>query len=82
MTPIRVILSPSPCLRRIQRLEESRVILGYVALLDAQKLGLDLLAYVNDLATCRRGPALFEPHVRSLQRYLANGIGALPYAGT
>ena len=43
----RVNLSPSPCLRRIRRLEESGVIRGYVALLDAQQLGLDLLAYVN-----------------------------------
>jgi Lrp/AsnC family transcriptional regulator, leucine-responsive regulatory protein len=43
----RVNLSPSPCLRRIRRLEESGVIRGYVALLDAQQLGLDLLAFVN-----------------------------------
>jgi Lrp/AsnC family leucine-responsive transcriptional regulator len=43
----RVNLSPSPCLRRIRRLEESGIIRGYVALLDAQRLGLDLLAYVN-----------------------------------
>jgi len=43
----RVNLSPSPCLRRIRRLEEAGVIRGYVALLDAQKLGLGLLAYVN-----------------------------------
>src|SRR5471030_1152577 len=43
----RVNLSPSPCLRRIRRLEESGVIRGYVALLDPQLLGLDLLAYVN-----------------------------------
>jgi Lrp/AsnC family leucine-responsive transcriptional regulator len=34
-------------LRRIRRLEESGVIRGYVALLDPQKLGLGLLAYVN-----------------------------------
>ena len=60
----RVNLSPSPCLRRIRRLEESGVIRGYVALLDAQKLGLDLLAYVNvrlekrgGLAAAREGPA-------------------------
>ncbi len=33
----RVNLSPSPCLRRIRRLEESGVIRGYVALLDPQK---------------------------------------------
>jgi Lrp/AsnC family transcriptional regulator, leucine-responsive regulatory protein len=43
----RVNLSPSPCLRRIRRLEESGVIRGYVALLDAQQLGLNLLAFVN-----------------------------------
>jgi len=51
----RVNLSPSPCLRRIRRLEESGVIRGYVALLDAQKLGLDLLAYVN-VRLEKRGP--------------------------
>ena len=54
----RVNLSPSPCLRRIRRLEESGVIRGYVALLDAQKLGLDLLAYVNVRLEKRSGPAL------------------------
>ncbi|MDR5829669.1 Lrp/AsnC family transcriptional regulator [Caballeronia sp. LP006] len=43
----RVSLSPSPCLRRIRRLEELGVIRGYVALLDAKKLGLGLLAYIN-----------------------------------
>ncbi|WP_151635416.1 Lrp/AsnC family transcriptional regulator [Noviherbaspirillum aerium] len=43
----RVSLSPSPCLRRIKNLEESGVIRQYVALLDADKIGLGLLAYVN-----------------------------------
>jgi Lrp/AsnC family transcriptional regulator, leucine-responsive regulatory protein len=43
----RVSLSPSPCLRRIRRLEESGVIRGYVALLEPSMLGLGLLAYVN-----------------------------------
>lgn len=43
----RVSLSPSPCLRRIRRLEEQGVIRGYVALLDPDALGLGLLAYVN-----------------------------------
>ena len=43
----RVNLSPSPCLRRIRRLEELGVIRNYVALLDADALGLGLLAYVN-----------------------------------
>jgi Lrp/AsnC family leucine-responsive transcriptional regulator len=43
----RVSLSPSPCLRRIKRLEEAGVIRQYVALLDPGKLGLGLLAYVS-----------------------------------
>ncbi|HVK93916.1 MAG TPA: Lrp/AsnC family transcriptional regulator [Noviherbaspirillum sp.] len=43
----RVNLSPSPCLRRIRQLEESGVIRQYVALLDPDKIGLGLLAYVN-----------------------------------
>ncbi len=43
----KVSLSPSPCLRRIKRLEQAGVIRQYVALLDAGKLGLGLLAYVN-----------------------------------
>ncbi|EGF32659.1 Transcriptional regulator, AsnC family [Oxalobacteraceae bacterium IMCC9480] len=43
----RVNLSPSPCLRRIRRLEEAGVIRQYVALLAPEKIGLGLLAYVN-----------------------------------
>ena len=43
----KVSLSPSPCLRRIKRLEESGVIRQYAALLDPDKIGLGLLAYVN-----------------------------------
>lgn len=43
----RVNLSPSPCLRRIKRLEEAGVIRQYVALLAPDKIGLGLLAYVN-----------------------------------
>ena len=43
----RVSLSPSPCLRRIRRLEEAGVIRAYAALLDPAKVGLGLLAYVN-----------------------------------
>lgn len=43
----RVSLSPSPCLRRVRRLEEAGVIRQYVALVDADKVGLGLLAYVS-----------------------------------
>ncbi|HEX7909667.1 MAG TPA: Lrp/AsnC family transcriptional regulator [Paraburkholderia sp.] len=56
----RINLSPSPCLRRIRRLEESGVIRGYVALLDAQRLGLDLLAYVS-VRLEKRGGRAFSP---------------------
>ncbi|WP_197490312.1 Lrp/AsnC family transcriptional regulator [Halothiobacillus diazotrophicus] len=40
-------LSPSPCLRRVRALEESGIIQGYRALLDARKLGLNLEALVH-----------------------------------
>ena len=43
----RIGLSPSPCLRRVRALEESGMILGYRALLDARKLGLTLMALVH-----------------------------------
>jgi Lrp/AsnC family leucine-responsive transcriptional regulator len=43
----QVNLSPSATLRRVKRLEEARVIGGYVALVDAEKVGLSLTAYLN-----------------------------------
>ncbi len=43
----RIGLSPSPCLRRVRALEESGLIVGYRALLDAKKLGLSLMAIVH-----------------------------------
>ena len=42
-----VNLSPSPCLRRVRRLEEAGYIEGYVALLNARKLGLSLMAFIQ-----------------------------------
>ena len=41
----RVALSPSPCLRRLKRLEESGVISQYVALVDSLKVGLGYRLY-------------------------------------
>ena|SRR5205814_744269 len=43
----RVALSPSPCLRRVNRLEETGVISRYVALLQPRTLGLGLMAYLE-----------------------------------
>jgi Lrp/AsnC family leucine-responsive transcriptional regulator len=42
-----VNLSPSACLRRVQRLEAEGVITGYRAQLDATRLGLGLHAFVR-----------------------------------
>ncbi|MEO4001293.1 Lrp/AsnC family transcriptional regulator [Mesorhizobium sp. CAU 1732] len=41
----RVGISAPPCLRRVKRLEDSGVIRGYRALLNAKDLGLDVVAF-------------------------------------
>ena len=43
----QVGLSPSPCLRRVRRLEEAGVIDRYAALLDASKIGLNLTVFAR-----------------------------------
>ncbi|SFB04935.1 DNA-binding transcriptional regulator, Lrp family [Rhizobium sp. NFR07] len=43
----RVGLSPSPCLRRLKRLEDAGVVRRYVALLDADKIGIGLSVYAR-----------------------------------
>ncbi|MFN3310415.1 MAG: Lrp/AsnC family transcriptional regulator [Thermomonas sp.] len=43
----RVHLSPSACLRRVQRLERAGVIAGYRAEVDPETLGLGLQAFVR-----------------------------------
>ena len=43
----RVHLSPSACLRRVQRLEREGAIAGYRAELDGERLGLGLQAFVR-----------------------------------
>jgi len=54
----QVGLSPAPCLRRTQRLEQSGVVRRYVALVDREKIGLNVqaLAFVA-LENHRAGPA-------------------------
>lgn len=42
----RINLSPSPCLRRVRRLEAEELIEGYGARLNRQKVGLALTAFV------------------------------------
>lgn len=43
----RVGLSPTPCLERVKRLEKTRVIKSYTALLDPLLLNASLLVYVE-----------------------------------
>ncbi len=43
----RVALSPSPCLRRVKRLEELGVIRQYTALLDPEKVGFGLTGFIE-----------------------------------
>ena len=43
----QVSLSPSATLRRVKRLEEAKVIAGYVAVVPPERVGLGLTAYIN-----------------------------------
>ena len=52
-------LSPSPCLRRVRQLEEAGLIDGYVALLNARKLGLTLLSFMQ-ISLDKHTPERFE----------------------
>lgn len=55
----KVGLSASPCLRRVKALEEKGLIEGYRAHLNAEKLGLDLLALVS-ISMDKHTPERFE----------------------
>lgn len=61
----RIGLSPSPCLRRVRALEESGVITGYRALLDAKTLDLNLMALIH-IAMDRHTPERFENFERQI----------------
>lgn len=68
----RIGLSPSPCLRRVRSLEESGVVVGYRALLDAKALGLSLMALIH-ISMDRHTPerfANFEAKVGELPEVL------------
>ena len=43
----RVGLSPAPCWRRLRALEEQQIISRYAALLDAEKVGLSIIAFAH-----------------------------------
>lgn len=56
-------LSPSPCWRRVKRLEEDGYISRYAAILDRKKLGLNALAHVQ--------VSLINHDVSSIDRFRA-----------
>lgn len=43
----KVSLSPTPCARRVKRMEEEGYIRGSMVILDQEKLGLSLTAYIG-----------------------------------
>lgn len=55
----RIGLSPSPCLRRVRTLEDSGVITGYRALLNAKALGYSLMALIY-ISMDKHTPERFE----------------------
>jgi Lrp/AsnC family leucine-responsive transcriptional regulator len=65
----RVALSPSPCLRRVKRLEDDGVIAGYRAVVDRAKVGLGLTVFVEIKA---------GKHSRENAANLSRGIADMP----
>ncbi|MDO9596422.1 MAG: Lrp/AsnC family transcriptional regulator [Azoarcus sp.] len=65
----RISLSPSSCLRRVRTLEESGLITGYRAMLNAKKLGLSLMALIH-ISMDRHTPERFS--------HFEAEVGAIP----
>jgi Lrp/AsnC family leucine-responsive transcriptional regulator len=61
----QVGLSPPAVIERIKKLEEGGVIVGYTALLDAQKLGYDIAAFIGVLTSTPRGIRDVEQRIES-----------------
>lgn len=65
----RVALSPSPCLRRVKRLEAAGVVQGYRAVLDRVAVGLGLTVFVE---------IKVERHSRESAQTLQDALAAMP----
>lgn len=61
----RVGLSAPAVIERIKKLEESKVIVGYAALVDARKLGCDISAFIGVVTSTPGG-------IRDIEAQLAN----------
>ena len=61
-------LSPTPCSRRVKRLQESGIIERHVTLLDQSRLGLKLTAFIT-IAMDRHTPDRFENFERRVVEF-------------
>jgi Lrp/AsnC family leucine-responsive transcriptional regulator len=61
-------LSPTPCARRVRRLEESGLIRGHVTLLDQHRLGLTLTAFIS-ISMDRHTPDRFAAFEEAVAEY-------------
>lgn len=68
----RLNISQSPCWRRVNKLEEEGLIKGKVAILDREKLGMDIVAFatINLSTQGRDNLEEFEREVRILPEVL------------
>ncbi|MDR6538593.1 Lrp/AsnC family transcriptional regulator [Variovorax soli] len=75
----RVHLSPSPCLARVKALEASGVVARYVALINAQAVGLSLNVFISISLKSQSKAALAEfeqriaEHEEVMECYLMTG---------
>lgn len=76
----QVGLSPTPCARRVKRLEDDGLIERYVTLLNAKKAGMDLSVFISVRLRNQTGETIgrFERSVRSMPEitecYLMSGV--------
>lgn len=68
----RIGLSPSPCLRRLRRLEDDGIIKGYMTLLDQKAVGLPVNVFISVTLKEQSEHALdeFESRVRQLPQVM------------
>ena len=68
----RIGLSPSPCLRRLRRLEDEGIIKGYMTLLDQKAVGLPVNVFISVTLKEQSEQALdeFEGRIRKLREVM------------
>lgn len=61
-------LSPAPCLRRVQALEQAGVIVGYAGLVDMRKVMLGVQAFI-DVQLSGQGKNVMDPVEAAIKRF-------------